>query len=183
MRRAISTGVAAAVATMFAVSAGAQTTTQTGSGKGGSPHVKTAWQINGANISIEYGRPSIKGRSESQMMPNGLEWRTGADEATVLTSDKPLVFGTVSLVPGSYTINTRPGATEWKLILGKLDKVGQWGVPYLPALEIGRTPMKLGRSPAHVEQVTYSIEPSATGGTLRIEWGTTSVTTQFTIGK
>jgi Protein of unknown function (DUF2911) len=183
MRRTISTVIAAAVVTMFTASAGAQTTTQTGSGKGGSAHVKTAWEINGANISIEYGRPSLKGRPESQMMPNGLEWRTGADEATVITSDKPLTFGAVSLAPGSYTINTVPGATEWKLVLGKLGKAGQWGVPYLPALEIGRTAMKLGRSPAHVELVTYSIDPSAAGGTLRIEWGTTSVTTPFTIGK
>ena len=149
----------AAVA-MLASAASAQKTTQTGQGRGGSPHMKGEWTINGANISIAYGSPKLKGRPEAQMMPHGAEWRTGADEATVITSDKPLTFGAVTLAPGSYTINTLPDAKEWKIILGKLGKAGQWGVPYQPALEIGRAPMKLGKSKAAVEQVTYSIDPT-----------------------
>ena len=161
----------------------AQKTVSTGTGGGGSPHEKTTWTISGATISIEYGRPFLKGRPESQMMPAGQPWRTGADQATVITSDKPLTFGGVKLAPGSYTINTLPDAKEWKLILGKLGKPGQWGVPYLPALEIGRAPMKVAKTAAPVEQVTYYIDPTATGGTLRIEWGTTSVSSPFTVGK
>jgi hypothetical protein len=162
--------------------AGAQTTTSTGTGGGGSPHVKTDWTIGAAHISISYGRPSLKGRSEAAMMPVGKPWRTGADQATVITTDKPLTFGSVMLKPGSYTINTEPGATSWQLILGKLGAPNQWGIPYKPELEIGRAPMKLGKTSAPVEQVTYSIDKSASGGILRIEWGTTSVTTPFTIG-
>jgi hypothetical protein len=172
----------AAVA-MLASSASAQKVTQVGQGKGGSPHMKGEWTVNGANITIAYGAPLLKGRPEAKMMPHGQEWRTGADEATVITSDKPLTFGTVTLAPGSYTINTLPDAKEWKLILGKLGKAGQWGVPYQPALEIGRAPMKLAKTSAPVEQVTYAIDPTATGGTLRIEWGTTSVTSPFTVAK
>jgi hypothetical protein len=172
----------AAVA-MLASSASAQKTVQTGKGGGGSPHMKGEWTISGANIGIEYGSPYLKGRPEAQLMPPGTEWRTGADQATVITSDKPLKFGTVTLAPGSYTINTLPDAKEWKLILGKLGKPGQWGVPYLPALEIGRAPMKVSKTAAPVEQVTYHIDPTATGGTLRIEWGTTSVSSPFTVGK
>ena len=33
--------------------------------------MKTAWVIDGANISIEYGRPALKGREEAKMMPAG----------------------------------------------------------------------------------------------------------------
>ncbi|MDB4888419.1 MAG: hypothetical protein JWL61_274 [Gemmatimonadetes bacterium] len=168
---------------MLASSASAQKAVQTGKGGGGSPHMKGEWTTNGANISIEYGSPYLKGRPEATLMPHGTEWRTGADQATVITSNKPLTFGTVTLAPGSYTINTLPGDKEWKLILGKLGKAGQWGVPYQPALEISRAPMKLGKTKAPVEQVTYSIDPSPTGGTLRIEWGTASVTSPFTVGK
>ena len=159
----------------------AQKTTQVHPGKGGSPHVRSEWTIDGANVSIEYGRPSLKGRPESQMMPAGKPWRTGADEATVLTTDKPLKFGTLNLAPGTYTLNTQPGA-EWQLIVGKLGKPGQWGIPYNAGLEIGRAPMRVGKTAAPVEQLTISIDDTAAGGVLRVEWGTASATIPFTVG-
>ena len=68
----------------------AQKTTQVHPGKAGSPHVKTEWTIDGANLSIEYGRPSLKGRVPGKDIDpyDGREWRTGADEATTLKTDK-----------------------------------------------------------------------------------------------
>lgn len=161
----------------------AQKTSELKVGKGGSPHVRSEWTIDGANLSIEYGRPLLKGRPETQMMPIGKEWRTGADEATIITSNRALKFGAVSLEPGTYTINTVPGEKEWQLVLGKLSKPGQWGIPYQKDLEIGRTPMKVGKTKAPVENVTISIDDvPGNSAVLRIEWGTTSVTAPFTIG-
>ena len=118
------------------------------------------------------------------MMPPGQPWRTGADEATIITTDKPLKFGTISLAPGSYTINTQPGDKEWQLILGKLGDKGQaqWGVPYQAALEIGRTPMTITKTTAPVEQLTITIDDTASGGTLKIEWGGNSASAPFTVG-
>jgi hypothetical protein len=181
IRTLASTALVAASAT-FATFAGAQTTKQTGKGGGGSPHVTTQWTVNDAHISISYGRPYLKGRAESAMMPIGKPWRTGADEATVITTDKPLTFGSVTLAPGSYTINTEPGATSWQIIFGKLATPKQWGIPYKPELEIGRAPMTLGKTGGPVEQVTFLIAPTRTGGILRMEWGTTSASVPFTIG-
>ncbi len=161
----------------------AQKTTELKTGGGGSPHVRTEWTIDSANLSIEYGRPFLKGRPESQMMPPGREWRTGADVATIITTDKPLKFGAISLAPGSYTINTVPGEKEWQIVFGRLEKPGQWGIPYQKQLEIGRTPMKVGKTSKPVENVTISIDDApGNSATLRIEWGTTSVTAPFTIG-
>ncbi|MEO6779152.1 MAG: DUF2911 domain-containing protein [Gemmatimonadaceae bacterium] len=161
----------------------AQKTTQTGVGGGGSPHVTSEWTIGGANISISYGRPSIKGRDESKMMPAGKVWRSGADEATVLTTNKSLTFGSLKLVPGSYTINTEPGASSWQLIVGKLGKPGQWGIPYQRDLELGRAAMKVSKTTAPVEQVTYAIDRTGNGGVLHVEWGTTRASVPFTIDK
>ncbi len=161
----------------------AQKTTDLKTGSGGSPHVRTEWTIDTASIAIEYGRPFLKGRPEAQMMPPGQEWRTGADVATIITSDKPLKFGAVSLAPGSYTINTVPGDKEWQLVLGRLSKPGQWGIPYQKDLEIGRTPMKVGKTKAPVENVTISIDDTpGSGAVLRVEWGTASATAPFTVG-
>ncbi|HXW03601.1 MAG TPA: DUF2911 domain-containing protein [Vicinamibacterales bacterium] len=180
MRRFVLT-LAAAALVASGPALQAQKTTQVHPGKGGSPHVKSEWTIDGANISIEYGRPSLKGRAEAEMMPPGKPWRTGADEATVLTTDKALKFGSLSLQPGSYTLNTQPGA-EWQLIVGKLGKPGQWGVPYQSSLEIGRAPMKAGKTTAPVDQLTISIDDTPAGGTLRVEWGNTSASIPFTVG-
>lgn len=114
-------------------------------------------------------------------MPPGKPWRTGADQPSLLTSDKPLQFGTVSLPAGTYTINTVPGATEWGLLFGK--NQGQWGIPYKPELEVAKTTMTVGKTTAPVEQVTFSIDDTPAGATLRIEWGTTRATAPFTVGK
>ena len=181
MRKAGTMTVMAAVLA-FGVTADAQKTTPVHDGKAGSPHVKSEWTIDGAHITIEYGRPSLKGRPEADMMPAGKPWRTGADEATTITSDKPLKFGTLSLPPGTYTINTEPGPTSWQLLIGKLGKPGQWGVPYNATLEVGRAPMAVGKAKAPAEQVTISIDDTPAGGTLRVEWGTVSATAPFTVG-
>jgi hypothetical protein len=153
-------------------------------GKGGSPHVRTEWAIDGANLSIEYGRPSLKGRPENGpgFMEVGKPWRTGADEATVLKTDKPLKLGTLTLEPGTYTLNTQPAEKDWQLLVGKLGKPGQWGVPYNQTLEIGRAPMTLTPAKAPVEQLTISIDDTPAGGTLKIEMGTKVATIPFTVG-
>lgn len=160
----------------------AQKTTALRTGGGGSPHVRSEWTIDGAAIAIEYGRPYLKGRSEALMMPSGEPWRTGADAATIITSNKPLKFGTVTLPAGTHTINTLPGQDRWQLLLGKLEKPGQWGIPYLKPLELGRVPMTLAKTASPVEQVTISIDDTAAGATLRLEWGTKQVTVPFTVG-
>lgn len=166
---------------MLASTSYAQKTTDIGVGDGGSGHVKTEWTVAKANISISYGRPKLMGRAEAQMMPVGQPWRTGADVATILTTNTALKFGTVTLAPGSYTVNTQPGAAAWTFIAGKLSEPKQWGVPYQPALEIGRAPMKLGKAAAPVELLTITIDPSSTGGTLNVEWGMKKASIPFTV--
>ena len=115
-------------------------------------------------------------------MPLGQPWRTGADEPTLLVTDRPLKFGALAVPAGTHTINTQPGATEWQLIVGTLATPPQWGIPYRPDLEKGRAPMKVGKAAAPAELLTISIDDTAAGATLRIEWGTTSATIPFTVG-
>lgn len=173
----------AALALAFSFAVAAQKSVQTSPGTGGSPHFRSEWDIRGAHITIEYGRPYLKGRTiGKELAPYGEPWRTGADEATTITSTKALKLGTIPLAANTmYTINTLPNPDHWDLIIGRLDEKGQWGIPYQPNLEIARTPMKLGKTKAPVEQVTISIDPTSTGGTLRIEWGTVSASVPFIV--
>ncbi len=175
--------LAGALALAFCFAVAAQKSVQTGIGDGGSPHFRSEWDVKGAHITIEYGRPYLKGRTIGKdIVPYREVWRTGADEATIITSTKPLKLGTIALAANTtYTINTLPNPDHWELIIGKLSEKGQWGIPYQPNLEIARTPMKVGKTKPPVEEETILIDPTSTGGTLRIEWGTVSASVPFTV--
>jgi len=181
MRQLVHAAATAAMVGIMGLGITAQNTVQVHPGTGGSPHVRTSYTIDGAALSVEYGRPSLKGRPEAQLMPPGQPWRAGADEATILTTDKPLKFGALSLAAGTYTINVQPGA-QWQIIFGKLSKSGQWGIPYNSALEVGRAPMTVTKTSAPVEQLLIASDDTPGGATLRLEWGTTRATAAFTVG-
>ena len=179
MRRVLSIS-ALALALAFAITLHAQQLTPVHPGKGGSPHVRGDWTVDGAKISITYGRPYLKGRSVGkEVAPFGKPWRTGADEATTITTDKPLTFGTLAVPAGTYTLYTLPGEADWQLIISK--KTGQWGIPYPEGQDFGRVPMKVTMGGAPVEQLTVSVEDTPEGGTLNVAWGTTKATAQFTV--
>jgi len=182
MKRSMFTVALAATALSFGASMHAQKTTEKHPGKAGSPHVLTEWTIDGANISIEYGRPSLKGRTPGTDVDpyEGREWRTGADEATTLKTDKPLKFGTLTVPAGTYTLNTIPVGGTWQLIVSK--SVGKWGIPYPKGEDLGRVPMTLSKPAKATEQLTFSIQDTPAGGTLHIDWGATRASIPFTIG-
>ena len=177
--------VFAAAALIVAASAGsplAQKTTDMSNGKGVSAHVRTEWVVDGANIAIEYGRPSLKGRTPGKDVDpyDGKEWRTGADEQTTLITDKPLKFGTVSVPAGRFGLHTIPVNGSWQLIVSKREK--GWGIPYPAGQDLGRAPMTMSKPPAAAELLTISIQDTPAGGTLHIDWGTTRASIPFTVG-
>ena len=169
-----------ALVALTAATALAQKTTQLHPGKGGSPHVRSEWTIDGATLTVEYGRPSLKGRPEAQLMAPGKPWRTGADEATTLKTDKALKIGNLTVPAGTYTLYTVPNTGEWELGISK--RTGQWGTPVQVNDDLGRVKMTVGKTASPVEQLTIAVDDTAAGGTLRIEWGTTSATVPFTVG-
>lgn len=167
----------------FGVSVSAQKTTDLGKGGGGSPHVRTEWSIDGASITIEYGRPALKGRVPGKDVDpyEGREWRTGADEQTTLITDKALKFGSLSVPAGRYGLHTIPVGGTWQLIVHKREK--GWGIPY-PGKEgeLGRVPMTMSKTPKPGENLTISIEDTPKGAMLHIDWGTTRASVPFTVG-
>ena len=170
----------AVIAAAFGTTLAAQKTTPLATGGGGSPHVRTEWTIHGAKISIEYGRPFVKGRALKEIAPDGAEWRTGSDQATTLTTDKALKFGALNVPAGTYTLYTVPGEKTWQLVISK--KTGQWGIPYPAGQDLGRAPMTAETLKTPVEQLTIAIDPTEAGGMLRVEWGTSAASIPFTVG-
>jgi len=183
MRRFVLSSAVFVLAAGFTTAASAQKITDLRTGGGGSPHVRVEWTIRGASISIEYGRPSLKGRTPGRDVDpyDGKEWRTGADKATTIKTDKMLMIGSLHVPAGTYTIYTMPTGGTWELIISR--KTGQWGIPYPGrADDLGRTPMKLSTNAKPVEQLTYTIEDAPAGSMLHIDWGTTRASVALTPG-
>jgi hypothetical protein len=182
MKRSVLAVAIAATALTFGASVHAQKTTEVHPGKAGSPHVLSEWTIDGASVSIKYGRPSVKGRTPGKDVDpyDGREWRTGADEATTLTINKPLKFGSLAVPAGTYTLYTIPTGGTWQLVISK--KTGQWGIPYPKGEDLGRAPMTVGKAPNAAEMLTISVQDTPAGGTLLIDWGTTRASIPFTVG-
>lgn len=154
-----------ALGCLMAVSASAQKA---------SPHETTKATIAGKTITIVYGRPYVKGRDvwHSGVAPAGKVWRTGADEATKITTEADLMIGSLHVPAGTYSLFTIPSGDtkDWTLILNKT--ADQWGAfKYDEKQDLGRTAMKVKKTSAPVEQLTITVEPGkGSNGKLKIAW-------------
>lgn len=149
----------------------------------GSPHETVSNTIDGAKVSIDYGRPYMRGRKiMGGLVPYGRVWRTGADAATTLTTDTPLVIGGAKVPAGKVTLYTLPGEDQWKLILNK--QTGQWGTEYNESSDLARVDMEKTMLDQPVDQFTIAIEPgSSGGGVIKMSWENTQLTVPFTVQK
>ncbi|MFC5044530.1 DUF2911 domain-containing protein [Aquimarina hainanensis] len=71
------------------------------------------------DITVEYSRPSAKGRTifgEKGLLPYNEMWRTGANSATKLTISNTILINGHLLEKGSYTLISIPGITTWQLL-------------------------------------------------------------------
>ena len=182
MNRFVPATAVTVIALAFGPTLTAQKVTHGKTGGGGSPHETVEWTIDSGKISIEYGRPSLKGRTPGKDIDpmDGQEWRTGADPATTLKTDKMLMIGPLHVPAGTYTLYTISTGGTWQLIVSK--KTGQWGIPYPKGEDLGRAPMTMSTNATPVEQLTISITDTPAGGTLHIDWGKTRASIAFTVG-
>ena len=82
-----------------------------------SPLSKVTQMAGTTEITIEYSRPSLKGRTIfPDLHKYGEIWRTGANAATKITFSKDVKVEGKSLSAGSYAILTKPGATTWEVM-------------------------------------------------------------------
>ncbi len=91
-----------------------------------SPRKEMKGELNGVNIVVNYGSPSVKGRAIwNSLVPYGEVWRTGANEATKVTFDQAITIGGSELPAGTYGLFTVPSAEGWEVIFNA--EADQWG--------------------------------------------------------
>lgn len=132
--------------------------------------------INGKKVTISYSRPSMKGRKiMGGLVPYGQVWRTGANEATTLTTEIALNIGGAKVPAGTYTLYTLPSEGTWKLIINK--QTGQWGTEYNQDQDLARVDMTRSEIVVPVEQFTISLDQDSNDSAdLVLEWEKTRLT-------
>lgn len=105
-------------------------------------------------ISVKYFRPNVNNRKVfNGMEPYGTVWRTGANNATMITLTDTIQIEGHTLVPGSYSLFSIPDAAEWTIIFNK--KADQWGAyTYDEKQDILRVKVKPEQLATKVETLT-----------------------------
>ncbi len=79
-------------------------------------------------VSVEYSRPSVKGRTIfGDLVPYNKLWRTGANKNTIITFSDDVKIDGKLLKKGSYAIFTKPAKNNWEVIF--YSDTNNWGTP------------------------------------------------------
>lgn len=156
-----------------------------------SPHETISKVVDGNRITIVYGRPYSKNPKSGEvrhiwgtLVPYGKVWRTGADEATLLITQKPIMLGGAAIPAGAYTLFTLPeSAGAAKLIVNK--QIGQWGLQYDEKQDFARVDLKEDPLDQPLDQFTMAVERNASGGggVVKLMWEGTQYSVPFTVQK
>lgn len=103
---------AAAVALSLSVPALAQLTLPRPS-----PNATVKQLVGVTDVTVSYSRPGVKGRKIwGELVPYDKVWRTGANEATIITFSQDVKVNGEALKAGSYSIHTIPTSADWTVI-------------------------------------------------------------------
>ncbi|MBT8377774.1 MAG: DUF2911 domain-containing protein [Ignavibacteria bacterium] len=91
-----------------------------------SPKAVVEQTVGLTDITIEYSRPGVKGRTIwGGLVPYNVVWRAGANEATKFTFEKEVKINGKKLTSGSYSFFAIPTKNSWIIIFNKV--ADQWG--------------------------------------------------------
>jgi len=93
-----------------------------------SPFQKIEQKVGLTDVTLEYSRPSMKGRTiYGDLVPYDKMWRTGANANTKITFSDDVEIGGKTVKAGSYAIFTKPGVSSWEVYF--YTDTNNWGTP------------------------------------------------------
>tara|TARA_B100000929_G_scaffold288782_1_gene277971 strand:- start:566 stop:1414 length:849 start_codon:yes stop_codon:yes gene_type:complete len=93
-----------------------------------SPFGKIEQKVGLTDVTIEYSRPGMRGRTIfGDLVPYGEIWRTGANANTKITFSDDVMINGKELKKGSYAIYSIPAEDNWEVIF--YNSTDNWGVP------------------------------------------------------
>ncbi len=160
-----------------------------------SPPDSVRASVGGVDIAIDYGRPSVRGRTIfGGVVPWNTVWRTGANFATRFTTSADIVLGGATVPAGTYTLWTLPSPGGWKLIVNRQTKAPcatatacndpkrpkLWGTDYAADSDLVRVDLQVSAVAQPAEQFVIGVEPQGAGGALWMAWDKTKLSIPFT---
>jgi len=158
--------------------------------------------VNGKMVAVDYGRPSLKGRSVDELtakLPEDRMWRAGMNQVTVLKTETDLMVGGQTVPAGKYSVYVHaPEKGEWSLVLnstlgqplGKVwaeapENMAKEPWPYfayakeIADKEVARVEMKSGQVNPPVDLFTIDLKAAGEGAVMRMSWGDRSWTVEL----
>jgi hypothetical protein len=131
-----------------------------------SPRRELRATIDGVDVTVNYGSPSVKDRVIwGELVSYGEVWRTGANEATTIELSQDATIAGQSLSAGTYGLFTIPGETDWTLIFNETAK--QWGAyDYDKAKDV----MRVKVNPETMQTPSETMEFAVEGDQLVLMW-------------
>jgi hypothetical protein len=151
--------------------------------------------VNGKKVSIDYGRPALKGRPLAELIKQlsaDRVWRAGDDQVTTLTTETDLDIGGKRVKAGKYSVyvhlpedgsrnlilNTDLGQPLKTIFAAAPPNLANEPWPYIGNYqakiadkEVLRVPMKKEASATAADLFTVDLTPAATGAKLKLAWG------------
>ena len=143
-----------------------------------SPFSKISQEIGLTEVSLEYSRPSAKGRIIfGGLVPYNKIWRTGANASTKITFIESVHIGGKSIQPGTYALFTIPGKEMWTIIIHSNTKLRSLaGDAYNPADDVFRFDVKPEKINHYVETFTLQFSDLKSNSfNLQLVWENTLV--------
>ena len=149
-----------------------------------SPRQKVEQQFSMSKITVDYGRPGVKGRKIfGDLVPFGKVWRAGANSSTKITFEQSVNFGGKTVSAGTYGLFVIPTEKEWKVILNKDSQ--QWGAytfdEKLNVVDVTVPVQKLAEKQEWFEIELNPVDDNAVN--LVMKWDFTKVELPLKIGK
>lgn len=130
-----------------------------------SPPKTAEGTVNGAQITINYSSPAVKGRTIwGELVPYGQVWRAGANEATIFETSKDIKVEGQDLPAGKYSFYIIPGEEESTFIFNS--QTGQWGTEYDESKDALRVTVPSLENPTKEERLIYEV----TADGFQIKW-------------
>jgi hypothetical protein len=143
---------------------------------------KAELQAGSGSITLDYGRPELKGRDMLSKLQPGQFWRMGTNMATVMTTPVDLTFGSIKIPKGAYSLWLKSAAPD-KFELVFNSQTGQWGMQHDVSKDVFQVPMKKEALANSVEIFTIDLKNAPKGGTFVLNWGTTALSADFQFGQ